>query len=65
MTPRTRAEILAEITELRNQQLKDATDTLFGGWRRGQEAEHQERSDRLARLVRELEILDELTRRSA
>ena len=65
MTSRTLAEIVAEITDLRNQQLEAATEALFGGWRRGPEAEHQERSDRLARLGRELEILDELAGRSA
>jgi hypothetical protein len=40
MAPHTRAELVAEITELRKQQLEDAADALFGGWRRGQEAEH-------------------------
>jgi hypothetical protein len=65
MAPRTRDEILAEITELRKQQLEDAAEALFGGLTREQEGAHQERTDRLARLVRELEILDELTQRSA
>jgi hypothetical protein len=65
MTPRTRAELIAEITELRKQQLEDAADALFGAWTREQEAAHQERADYLARLVLELDTLDELTRRSA
>ncbi len=65
MAPRTRDEILAEITELRKQQLEAATDAVFGGLRHEQEAERQERSERLARLNRELDILDELTGRSA
>jgi len=65
MTPRTRAELIAEITELRKQQLEDAADALFGTWTREQEAAHQERADYLARLVLELDTLDELTRRSA
>jgi hypothetical protein len=65
MAPRTRDEILAEITELRKQQLEAATDALFGGLTHEQEIERQERSERLARLNRELDILDELARRSA
>jgi len=65
MTPRTRAKLIAEITELRKQQLEDAADALFGAWTREQEAAHQERADYLARLVLELDTLDELTRRSA
>jgi hypothetical protein len=65
MAPRTRAQIIAEITELRRQQLEAATDALFGGLILEQEAERQERADRLASLVRELDILDELTGRSA
>jgi hypothetical protein len=65
VAPRTRAQIIAEITELRRQQLEAATDALFGGLSREQEAERQERADRLASLNRELDILDELTGRSA
>ena len=65
MAPRTRDEILAEITELRKQQLEAATDAVFGGLPHEQEVERQERSERLARLNRELDILDELTGRSA
>jgi hypothetical protein len=65
VAPRTRAQIIGEITELRRQQLEAATDALFGGLSREQEAERQERADRLASLNRELDILDELTGRSA
>ena len=65
MTPHTRAEIVAEITELRKQQLEAAADALFGAWTREQEAAHKERADRLALLVLELDALDEITRRSA
>jgi hypothetical protein len=65
MAPHTRAELVAEITELRKQQLEDAAEALFGGMTREQEDAHQERAGRLARLVRELEALDELTERSA
>jgi hypothetical protein len=65
MTPRTRDQILAEITELRKQQLEAATEAVFGGLTREQQAEDQERAGRLARLIRELDILDELPGRSA
>ena len=65
MAPHTRAELVAEITELRKQQLEDAADALFGAWTREQGAAHQERADCLARLVLELETLDEPTGRSA
>jgi len=65
MASRTRDEIFAEVTELRKQQLEAATDALFGGLTHEQEVERQERSERLASLNRELDILDELTGRSA
>ena len=65
MAPHTRAELVAEITELRGLQLESSTDALFGCCTREQEAAHQERADRLARLVRELDTLDELPGRSA
>jgi hypothetical protein len=48
MTPHTRLELVAEITELRKQQLEAATDAVFGGLTREQEVERQERSERLA-----------------
>jgi hypothetical protein len=64
MTPRTRPQIVAEINVLRKQQTKDVSDAVFGGLTRAQEAEHQERADRLARLFREL-AFDEITQRSA
>ncbi len=65
MAPHTRDELIAEITELRKQQLEAAGDAMFGSWTREQEAAHQERADRLARLVLELDTLDEITQRSA
>jgi hypothetical protein len=65
MTPHTRAELIAEITELRKQQLEADGDALFGAWTGEQEAAHQERADRLARLFLELDTLDQLTGRSA
>jgi hypothetical protein len=64
MAPHTRAEIVAEITELRKQQLEDGAEALFGGLTREQEDAHRERADRLARLVHELDTLDEITRRA-
>jgi len=65
MAPQTRAELLAEITELRRMQSEDQAEATFGCWTREQEVAHQERADRLERLVRELDTLDEITRRSA
>jgi len=65
MAPHTRAELVAEITELRKQQLEAAADAMFGAWTREQEDAHQKRANRLANLVRELDILDGLTQRSA
>jgi len=64
MTTDFRAEIVAEITELRKQ-VEAATEALSGSMIREQEAERQERADRLARLVLELETFDELTGRRA
>jgi hypothetical protein len=65
MIPRARAQILAEINVLREQQTKDVSDAVFGGLTSGQEAAHRERADRLERLLRELDTLDELPGRSA
>jgi hypothetical protein len=65
MAPHTRAELVVEIVKLRKEQLDSAGKALFGCWTREEEAEHQERADHLARLVRELDILDGLTQRSA
>jgi hypothetical protein len=53
-----RAELIAEITQLRKQQLESFADEAFSGWPPEQEAAHNERSDRLKRLVLELEALD-------
>ncbi len=65
MAPHTRAELVAEIVKLRRQQLDSAAKALFGCWTREEEADHQERADHLARLVLELDALDEITQRSA
>jgi hypothetical protein len=50
-----RAELIAEITQLRKQQLESFADGFFSGWPPEHEAAYEERSDRLARLVLELE----------
>jgi hypothetical protein len=65
MPPHTRAELVPEIVKLRRQQLDSAAKALFGCWTREEEAEHLERADRLALLVRQLDALDEITQRSA
>jgi hypothetical protein len=53
-----RAELVTEITHLRKQQLESFADGIFSGWPPEQEAAHDERADRLSRLVLELEALD-------
>jgi hypothetical protein len=65
MAPHTRAELVAEIVKLRRQQLDSAAKAQFGCWTREEEAEHQERANRLELLVRELDNLDEIAQRSA
>jgi hypothetical protein len=47
---------------LRQHQLEDIGKATFVGWTHRQEAEHWERSDRLAFLVFELAALDGTTR---
>ena len=54
-----RAKLVAEITELRGLQRDSIVTATFGGWTREQEAAHDERADRLERLMRELEALDQ------
>ena len=54
-----RAKLVAEITELRKQQMESMIKATFGGWTRDQMAAHDERAERLRRLTRELEALDE------
>jgi hypothetical protein len=53
-----RAELVAEITHLRKQQLESFAGGAFSGWPPDQEAAPNERSDRLRRLVLDLETLD-------
>ena len=54
----SRAELLAEIARLRQHQLEDIVKATFVGWTHPQEAEHWERSDRLAILVFEFAALE-------
>jgi len=65
MAPHTRAELVAEISELRRLQLETASNATFGCWTREEQAEYQERANRLTRVVLELEALDEITQRVA
>jgi len=58
MASHKRAELVTEITHLRKQQLESFADGAFRGWPPEQEAAHNERADRLRRLVLELEALD-------
>ena len=53
-----RAELLTEIAKLRRQQMDSITASVFGGWTAGEEVEHENRGQRLALLVIELEALD-------
>jgi hypothetical protein len=65
MDPHYRAELVAKITELRRMQVEADANALLGCLTREQEAARQERANRLKHLVRELDTLDEITRRSA
>jgi hypothetical protein len=63
--PRTRAEMMAEVLRLQKLQSDDLAKGLFCTWTVEQEIAHQERSARVARLMRELSALDEITQQSA
>ncbi len=63
-SPTQHARLLADIKFLQGQQRGSLAKATFGAWTAEEETEHQERGARLARLVVELETLDELTRRS-
>jgi len=58
MASHPRAELAAEIRYLRKQQLESFADGVFSGWPPEQETAHNERGERLSRLVLELEALD-------
>jgi hypothetical protein len=65
MAPHTRAELVAEIAELRRRQFETAADAMFGCWTREEQAEYQERANLLTRVVLEVEMLDEIAQRVA
>jgi hypothetical protein len=54
----SRAELVAELTELHKLQLKSIADATYLGWTREETVEHQKRSDHIAVLQRELSALD-------
>ena len=54
-----RAELSAELFRLRTQHVAALARALFGGYTPEEEAAHQERVERMAVLVRELQPLDE------
>ena len=58
-----RAKLIAEIKELQSFQLESNREAVFGGWTRAAEAVYERRADRLERLVNELEVLDESSRK--
>lgn len=55
---KTRAEINAEIAELRRLQIESTREATFGGWTHKAEEEHQRRADCIADLLRQLAALD-------
>jgi hypothetical protein len=52
------AEIAAEIAELSKQQTKAIHDATYLGWRDGERAAYDQRSDRLVFLRQKLALLD-------
>ena len=56
--PTRHAALVAEITQLRRQQLVDLANEVFCGTTHEQEVVHQKRSDHLALLVLELEAIN-------
>jgi hypothetical protein len=55
---RKRSELATEITTLQALQLESWRNATFGGWTREQEIAHQELSERISVLQRELNALD-------
>ena len=53
-----RADLTAEITQLRKQQLESLAKGTFGGWTPEEEVAHEKCTNRLALLVLELDALD-------
>ena len=58
-----RSRLVAEIAELQGFQLESNREAVFGGWTRAAEEAHQRRADRLERLVKALDALDESSRK--
>jgi hypothetical protein len=58
-----RSRLVAEIAELQGFQLESNREAVFGGWTRAAEEAHQRRADRLERLIKELDALDESSRK--
>ena len=57
-SPTRRVELVTEIAKLRNQQMESIAKGTFGAWTAEEEAEHEDRGQRLGLLVMELETLD-------
>jgi hypothetical protein len=57
------AKLIAEIKELQSFQTESKRDAVFGAWTRAAEDAYERRADRLERLVKELEALDESSRK--
>ena len=58
MVPNKRLELMAEIAELRTEQLASDLKATFGGWSQEEEAAHHKRADRIALLCGQLARLD-------
>jgi hypothetical protein len=50
---------MAEIAELQKLQMESIASATFGGWTTAQVAAHDKRAERLGRLVRDLEALEQ------
>lgn len=60
MAPNTkRAKLLAEISKLQHEQSESLADATFVGWTSELEAAQKTRADHIARLLLELNALDE------
>jgi hypothetical protein len=58
-----RSKLIDEIKELQSFQMESNREAVFGGWTRAAEEAHQRRADRLERLIKELEVIDESSRK--
>jgi hypothetical protein len=57
-----RADMVAELAELRRLQLKSISDATYIGWTHEQMVAQQKRSNRIAVLQRELDAIDGTSR---